>query len=188
MKHIITLNIVLSSSPFEKRVEMYIYDEDRFIEKALEGVGESSKTKYEAEEKYTWHFSNDEKVEKFLECELAGYYGKMTLQSLSGYLVRYLNYKHTGISIRSFSKEMVYIGKDGGEYICLEGGAVHDSKWIQTSEIKGYFLGREKNFKMPQGIGFCVLGWLELETELVNITGRAEMQEYRIEGNWVLFL
>lgn len=190
MEKIIVLNIVFSASPKEKHLDMYVYDENNFIEKVDESCGiEYLKTKSTVKEEYTWHFSSNKKLQEFIDEELAGYYGKMKLQTLSGYLVRSLNYRHTGISLRSFTKGMIYIGIDNKEYICLAGATIYDSKWLHTETLSIYRSDPYKkgSFLIPKETVFDVMDWLQVETEIVNITARAEIQDYIIEKNKVVF-
>lgn len=190
MKKIILLNIVYSTSLKEKHIETYLYDSNNFIEQVNGKVKKKYlKTKYVIEEEYTWHFLNEEKLQAFLDKELLEYYGKIKLQTLSGYLVRSLNYIHTGISLRNFVKGINYIGLDNKQYICLAGSTVCDSKWLQTDTLKEYCIDsfNRENYRFPKGTEFDVMDWFQVETEIVNIIARIELQDYTIKNDRIVF-
>lgn len=188
MENIILLNIVYSASLKEKHIETYLYDNDKFIGQINEKE-EDLKTKYTIGEEYTWHFTNNEMLQDFLDKELLEYYGKIELQTLSGYLVRWLNYIHTGISLRKFIKGVNYIGTDNRQYICLAGSTVFDSKWLQTETLREYYTNsfNRGNFLVPKGTEFEVMNWFQVETDIINIIKGIKLQDYIIENNKVIF-
>lgn len=190
MDNVMVLNIVFAASPKESCNDVYVYGNDGFIEKLNNGneinlLGE----KYKVEEEYTWYFKNFERMQNFLDDVLEEYYGKLKLQTLSGYLVRTLNYIHTGISMRSFMKGMIYIGVDDKEYICLEGSTIYDSKWIQAEALKEYRVNSFENEKsmFPEETAYKVVDWLHLKTDIVNIVTKADLPTYKIEDDRVIF-
>ena len=190
MEKVIVLTIIFTPSPKEKLSDIYVYNKEHFIEKIDESSEiEHLKTKYIVEDEFTWHFLNAGKLQEFLDKELAEYYGKMNIDTLSGYIVRSLNYGHTGISIRHFKKGIIYIGKDNNTYICMDGRAIYDSKWLKTEVLKKYRtnLYNQGSFSVPSGTEFDVIDWVNLKTELVNITEMAELQDYIIEKNKLTF-
>lgn len=190
MEKVTVLTIIFTPSPKEKHSNIYVYNKEHFIVQITENSEiEQLKTKYIVEDEFIWHFLNAGKLQEFLDKELAEYYGKMNIGTLSGYIVKSLNYKHTGISIRHFEKGMIYIGKDSSTYICLDGRTIYDSKWLQTDDLKKYHTNSYNlgSFSVPSGTEFDVIDWIDLKTELVNITEMAELQDYIIEKNKLTF-
>lgn len=191
MERIIVLTIIFASSPKEKRSEIYVYDKKCFMEKITKSSEmEHLKEKYLIEDEFTWHFLNAEKMQEFLDKELSENFGKINIDMLSGYTVRSLNYRHTGVSMRRFEKGMVYIGKNNSTYICLEGTSIYDAKWLQTEVLREYNAKQcnQMSFQIPKGTVFDVMNWFQLESEIVNVIGRAELQEYKIEAGKAVFI
>ena len=190
MEKVMVLTVIFTPSPKEKYSDTYIYNKEHFIEKIDENSEiEQLKTKYIVEDEFRWHFLNVGKLQEFLDKELVEYYGKMNIDTISGYIVKSLNYRHTGISIRHFEKGMIYIGEDSSGYICLAGSTIYDSKWLQVEAIGKYRANpyKQGSFSVPSGIEVDVIDWIDLKTELVNIIEMAELQVYVIEKNKLIF-